>query len=106
MPSIERDYSMPTQDERIGTLEYNLNMFKTETFKAYQDLTMETVMLKGLMEDSIKRSMIMRNQIERLEQNMNSRFESLEQNMNDRFKAQDERFDRLEKLLLDRLPPA
>ncbi|GCE06339.1 hypothetical protein [Dictyobacter aurantiacus] len=104
---------MPTQDERIGTLEYNLNQFKTETFKAYQDLTMETVMLKGLMEDSVKRSMIMRNQIASLEQNMNSRFEAvndriktLEQSVNNRFDTIDARFDRLEKLFLDRLPPA
>lgn len=97
---------MPTQDERIGTLEYNLNQFKTETFKAYQDLTMETVMLKGLMEDSIKRSMIMRNQIASLEQNMNSRFEAVNNRLETLEQNVSSRFDRLEELILDRLPPA
>ncbi|GCE06359.1 hypothetical protein [Dictyobacter aurantiacus] len=97
---------MPTQDERIGTLEYNLNQFKTETFKVYQDLTMETVMLKGLMEDSVKRSMIMRNQIASLEQNMNNRFEAVNNRLETLEQNVSSRFDRLEKLILDRLSPA
>ncbi|GCE17294.1 hypothetical protein [Dictyobacter kobayashii] len=95
---------MATQDERIGTLEYNLNQFKTETFKAYQDLTMETVMLKGLMEDSVKRSMIMRNQIASLEQNMNGRFEVVNNRIEMLEQTFNSRLDRIEKLLLDRLP--
>lgn len=46
---------MPTPDERIATLEFNLRQFKTETVKAYTELAYELTIIKGLGEDSIKR---------------------------------------------------
>ncbi len=46
---------MPTQDERLETVEYGLRQFKTETIKAYQDMAMELIIIKGLGEDTIKR---------------------------------------------------
>ncbi len=61
---------MPTQDERIQTLEFDLKQFKTETLKAYTDMAYEMTILKGLGEDSIKR-------LAALERSMNQRFDAL-----------------------------
>ena len=46
---------MPTQEERLQIVEYDLKHYKTETIKAYGDMAMELVMVKGLTEDSVKR---------------------------------------------------
>ncbi len=54
---------MPTQDERITTLEFNLNQFKPETIKAYTDMAYELTIVKGLGEDSIKRLAAFRNEM-------------------------------------------
>jgi hypothetical protein len=51
---------MPTQEERLTTVEYDLKHFKTETIKAYGDVAMELVMVKGLTEDAVKRLMSLR----------------------------------------------
>lgn len=46
---------MTAQEERLEIVEYDLKHFKTETIKAYGDMAMELVMVKGLTEDSVKR---------------------------------------------------
>jgi hypothetical protein len=51
---------MPTQEERLNTVEYDLKHFKTETIKAYGDMAMELVMVNGLAEDAVKRLMSLR----------------------------------------------
>ncbi|GAC1299570.1 MAG: hypothetical protein NVSMB27_39690 [Ktedonobacteraceae bacterium] len=51
---------MSTQEERLQIVEYDLKHYKTETIKAYGDMAMELVMLKGLTEDAIKRLMVVR----------------------------------------------
>ena len=51
---------MPTQEERLETLEYGLKQYKTETIKAYQEMAMEITMVKGLAEDAVKRLMTLR----------------------------------------------
>jgi len=51
---------MPTQEERLETLEYGLKQYKTETIKAYQEMAMEITMVKGLTEDAVKRLMTLR----------------------------------------------
>ena len=66
--------SMPTQEERLRTVEYGLNQFKTETIKAYQDMAMETIIVKGLGEDSIKR-------LTRLQTTMEQRFDTVDQRL-------------------------
>jgi len=48
---------MPTEEERLGIVEYDLKQFKTETMRAYQDRAFEITIVKGLTEDSIKRLM-------------------------------------------------
>src|SRR5712691_533879 len=51
---------MPTQEERLTTVEYGLKQFKTETIKAYQEVALELTMVKGLCEDAVKRLMTLR----------------------------------------------
>lgn len=51
---------MPTQEERLETVEYGLKQFKTETIKAYQEIALEMTMVKGLTEDAVKRLMTLR----------------------------------------------
>ena len=46
---------MPTQEERLSLLEFNLKQFKTETIKAYGDMAFEMTIIKGLTENAIGR---------------------------------------------------
>ncbi len=76
---------MPTQEERLDTVEFNLRQFKTETVKVYQDMAFEMTMIKSLTEDTIKR-------LARLSDTMEKRFEQV-----------DTRLDRMESMLSTRL---
>ena len=57
---------MPTQEERLGIVEYGLKQFRTETIKAYGEMAMELIMIKGLTEDSVKRLMTMERDMSQL----------------------------------------
>ena len=46
---------MPTQEERLQTVEFDLRQFKTETIKAYGDMAFEMTIIKGLTENAIGR---------------------------------------------------
>jgi len=67
---------MPTQEERLETLEYGLKQFKTETIKAYGETAMELIMVKGLTEDAVKRLASLKTQIDQ-------RFDTLNQQITD-----------------------
>jgi hypothetical protein len=67
---------MPTQEERLATLEYGLRQFKTETIKAYQEMALELTMVKGLTEDAVKRLATIKAQIDQ-------RFDTLHQQITD-----------------------
>jgi hypothetical protein len=67
---------MPTQEERLATLEYGLRQFKTETIKAYQEMALELTMVKGLTEDAVKRLATIKAQIDQ-------RFDTLHQQIID-----------------------
>jgi ferritin-like protein len=87
---------MPTQEERLTILEYDLKQYKTETIKAYGEMAIEMTMVKGLTEDAVKRLASLKSQIEQ-------RFERVDT----RLDAMDAHLDRLENLLaqiLARLP--
>jgi len=87
---------MPTQEERLDTVEFNLRQFKTETVRAYQDMAFEMTIVKGLTEDSIKR-------LSTLNSTMEKRFDEADR----RFEGIDTRLDRVESMLaqiLERLP--
>ncbi len=91
---------MSTHEERLETVEYGLKQFKTETIKAYQEVAMELTMVKGLGEDSIKRLMNIRTQID---QHFNTTDQQIAEVKQD-IKGLHDRFDRLEKLIFDRFP--
>ena len=55
---------MPTQEERLTTVEFDLKQFKTETIKAYGETAIELVMVKGLTEDAVKRLASLKAQID------------------------------------------
>ena len=57
---------MPTQEERLGIVEYGLKQYKTETIKAYGEMAMELIMIKGLTEDSVRRLMTMERDMSQL----------------------------------------
>ncbi|MFL5701649.1 MAG: hypothetical protein ACJ8AG_02340 [Ktedonobacteraceae bacterium] len=67
---------MPTQEERLETVEYGLKQFKTETIKAYGETAMELIMVKGLTEDAVKRLASLKTQIDQ-------RFDTLNQQITD-----------------------
>src|SRR5207247_1025109 len=61
----ERQVSMPTQEERLQTVEYDLKQFKTETIKAYGDMAFEMTIIKGLTENAIGRLSTLSNKTEK-----------------------------------------
>ncbi len=67
---------MPTQEERLETVEYGLRQFRTETLKAYQEMAFEVTMVKGLTEDAVKRLATIKVQIDQ-------RFDTLNQLITD-----------------------
>jgi len=87
---------MPTQEERLTILEYDLKQYKTETIKAYGEMAVEMTMVKGLTEDAVKRLASLKAQIEQ-------RFERVDTHL----EGMNTRLDRVENLLvqiLTRLP--
>ena len=42
---------MPTQEERLTIVEYDLKQFKTETVKVYGDMAFEMTIIKGLTQE-------------------------------------------------------
>jgi len=80
---------MPTQEERIGALEFNLNQFKTETIKAYGDMAFEMTIVKGLTQDAITRlatlSNTMENRLDKVDtrlDGMDAHLESMDKRLN------------------------
>jgi hypothetical protein len=56
---------MPSPEERLTTLEYNLDQFKAEATTYYQEMAMQVTMSKGLTEDAVKRLMQLRVQVDK-----------------------------------------
>ncbi len=56
---------MPTQEERLTTLEYDFDQFKAEATTYYQEMAMQVTMSKGLTEDAVKRLMQLRVQVDK-----------------------------------------
>ena len=56
---------MPTQEERLSLLEYDLDQFKAEATTYYQEMAMQVTMSKGLTEDAVKRLMQLRIQVDK-----------------------------------------
>ena len=108
---------MPTQEERLTILEYDLKQYKTETIKAYGEMAIEMIMVKGLVEDAVKRLASLRTQIEQRFEHVDTRLNAMDAHlermdtrldrMDVRFDQMDTRLDRVENVLaqiLARLP--
>jgi hypothetical protein len=63
--SVKGTFSMPTPEERVTTLEYNLDQFNAEATTYYQEMAMQVTMSKGLTEDAVKRLMQLRVQVDK-----------------------------------------
>ena len=97
---------MPTQEERLTVLEYGLKQYKTETIKAYGEMAIEMIMVKGLVEDAVKRLASLRTQVERVDTRLDAMDAHLE-SMDTRLDRMDTSLDRVENVLaqiLARLP--
>ena len=101
---------MPTQEERLDALEFNVEQFKTETIKAYGEMAMQITLVKGLTEDAVKRLASLSDQMERRFERVDSRFERVGtrlDRMDVHLVSMDGRLGRLENLLMQvlaRLP--
>ena len=94
---------MPTQEERLETVEYGLKQFKTETIKAYGETAMELTMVEGLTEDAVKRLALLKTQIDQRFERVDTRLDTIDTHLD----KIDTRLDRLENMLsqiLARLP--
>jgi flagellar capping protein FliD len=94
---------MPTQEERLTILEYDLKQYKTETIKAYGEMAIEMTMVNGLTEDAVKRLASLKSQIEQRFERVDTRLDA----MHARLESIDTRLGRVENLLaqiLARLP--
>lgn len=69
---------MPAQEERLKIVEYDLKHFKTETIKAYGDMAIELVMVKGLAEDAVKRLASHKTQIDQQFGRVNTQLEAID----------------------------
>ncbi len=56
---------MPSTEERLTTLEYNLDQFKAEATTYYQEMAVQVTMSNGLTEDAVKRLMQLRVQVDK-----------------------------------------
>jgi len=110
-------FPMPTSDERLTTLEYNLDQFKAEATSYYQEMAIQVTMSKGLTEDAVKRLMQLRIQIDKRFSNTDQQLAEVKQELTEvrqdtsshstRLDRIETRLDRMETLLtqiLARLP--
>jgi chromosome segregation ATPase len=68
---------MPTQEERLTILEYDLKQYKTETIKAYGEMAIEMTMVQGLTEDAVKRLASLRTQVEQHFERIDTRLDAM-----------------------------
>jgi len=94
---------MPTQEERLTTVEYDLKQFKTETIKAYGDMAFEMTIIKGLTENAIGRLSTLSNTTEKHFEHVDIRLDVMDAHL----ESMDKRLERVENMLtqiLARLP--
>lgn len=94
---------MPTQEERLDTLDANLKQFQTETVNAYGEMAVELTMVKGLTEDAVKRLASLKDHMEHRFERVDSRLDGMDAHL----ESMDGRLGRLENLLMQvlaRLP--
>ncbi len=95
---------MPTQEERLLTVENDLKQFKSETIKTYQEMAMEVPMAKGLTEDAILRLATLKVQIDQRFGQVDARLDRVDGRLDrieTRFDRVETRLDRMETALND-----
>ena len=101
---------MPTQEERLTIVEFDLKQFKTETVKVYGDMAFEMTIIKGLTENAIGRLSTLSNTTEKHFERVDIRLDAMDahlESMDQRLNQMDTRLDRVENMLtqiLARLP--
>ncbi len=93
---------MPTQEERLTIVEYDLKQFKTETIKAYGETAIELIMVKGLTEDAVKRLASLKTQIDQQTMQVNIQLEAINAHLNflqENANKTDKRLDSIEAQL-------
>src|SRR5260370_7724087 len=83
---------MPTQEERLQTVEFDLRQFKTETIKAYGDMAFEMTIIKGLTENAIGRLATLSDTTEKHFERVDIRLDG----MNAHLESMDKRLERVE----------
>ncbi len=83
---------MPTQEERLQTVEFDLRQFKTETIKAYGDMAFEMTIIKGLTENAIGRLATLSDTTEKHFERVDIRLDG----MNAHLESMDRRLERVE----------
>ena len=83
---------MPTQEERLQTVEFDLKQFKTETIKAYGDMAFEMTIIKGLTENAIGQLSTLSNPTEKHFERVLIRLEA----MNTHLESMDKRLGQVE----------
>ncbi len=101
---------MPTQDERLETIEREFWQFKADTKDSYEEMALEVTMLKGPSEDSIKRLIGLKRAVDQRFDNVDQqlsgvkeRLSSLEQDISQMKAVQNEHTSLLTQIL-ERLP--
>ncbi len=101
---------MPTQEERLTALEFNLDQFKAEATTYYQEMAMQVTMTRGLTEDAVKRLMQLRIQVDKRFTGTDQQLAEMKQDlagMKQNISDHTTRFDHIETLLtqiVSRLP--
>ena len=94
---------MPTQEERLITLEFDLRHFRTETIKAYGEIAIEITMVKRLTEVAVKRLAQLKEQVERRFDTLNQQITAIKQDITELHIKSDQQKDLLLQILA-RLP--
>ena len=90
---------MPTQEEGLTILEYDLKQYKTETIKAYGEMAIETIMVKGLVEDAVKQLASLRTQVEQRFEHVDACLDAMDahlESIDTRLDRMDTRLDQME----------
>ena len=74
---------MPTQEERLSLLEFDLDQFKAEATTYYQEMAMQVTMSKGLTEDAVKRLMQLRIQVDKRFTNTDQQLAEIKQDLSE-----------------------
>jgi chromosome segregation ATPase len=90
---------MPTQEERLQRVEFDLRQFKTETVKVYGDMAFEMTIIKGLTENAIGRLATLSDTTEKRFERVDIRLDAMDahlESMDKRLDSMDKRLERVE----------